>query len=70
MAAASAWPATPPLRAGALRDARRIGQPRLSILDIRDRLAYSEPMAVVLVIGVIGFALDGAARALHAVWRR
>ncbi|WP_158811283.1 ABC transporter permease [Beijerinckia sp. L45] len=40
------------------------------ILDTRDRLAYSELMAVVLVIGVIGFALDGAARALHAIWRR
>jgi NitT/TauT family transport system permease protein len=40
------------------------------ILDTRDRLAYSELMAVLLVIGVIGFALDGAARALHAVWRR
>lgn len=40
------------------------------ILDTRDRLAYSELTAVVLVIGVIGFALDGAARALHAIWRR
>jgi NitT/TauT family transport system permease protein len=38
------------------------------ILDTRDRLAYSELMAVVLVIGVIGFALDGAARGLHALW--
>ena len=34
------------------------------ILDTRDRLAYEQLMAVVLVIGVIGFALDGAARAL------
>jgi NitT/TauT family transport system permease protein len=32
------------------------------ILDTRDRLAYDELMAVVLVIGVIGFALDTLAR--------
>jgi NitT/TauT family transport system permease protein len=40
------------------------------ILDTRDRLAYSELMAVVLVIGIIGFVLDGAARGLHWLWRR
>ena len=40
------------------------------VLDTRDRLAYSELMAVVLVIGIIGFALDGAARGLHWAWRR
>lgn len=34
------------------------------ILDTRDRLAYEELMAVVLVIGVIGYALDAAARAV------
>jgi NitT/TauT family transport system permease protein len=32
------------------------------ILDTRDRLAYSELTAVIVVIGVIGFALDSAAR--------
>ncbi|WP_134167480.1 ABC transporter permease [Paraburkholderia caballeronis] len=32
------------------------------ILDTRDRLAYSELMAVVLVIGALGFLLDYAAR--------
>jgi NitT/TauT family transport system permease protein len=32
------------------------------ILDTRDRLAYSELMAVILVIGLIGYLLDLAAR--------
>jgi NitT/TauT family transport system permease protein len=32
------------------------------ILDTRDRLAYSELAAVVLVIGALGFLLDAAAR--------
>nr|WP_142781975.1 ABC transporter permease [Agrobacterium sp. T29] len=32
------------------------------ILDTRDRLAYNELMATVLVIGIIGFALDSVAR--------
>lgn len=32
------------------------------ILDTRDRLAYEELMAVILVIGVIGYALDALAR--------
>lgn len=40
------------------------------VLDTRDRLAYSELMAIVLLIGIIGFALDGAARSLHWAWRR
>lgn len=35
------------------------------ILDTRDRLAYSELMAVVLVIGALGFLLDYAARRLY-----
>lgn len=34
------------------------------ILDTRDRLAYSELMAMVLMIGLLGFLLDVAARAL------
>ncbi|TDT99433.1 MULTISPECIES: ABC transporter permease [Azorhizobium] len=34
------------------------------ILDTRDRLAYPELMATILVIGIIGFALDACARAL------
>ncbi|VWC39454.1 ABC transporter permease [Burkholderia arboris] len=34
------------------------------ILDTRDRLAYSELMAVIVVIGALGFALDGFARLL------
>ncbi|MGQ4274441.1 ABC transporter permease [Terrihabitans sp. B22-R8] len=34
------------------------------ILDTRDRLAYPELMATILLIGVIGFALDTAARTL------
>ncbi|GGF58379.1 ABC transporter permease [Azorhizobium oxalatiphilum] len=35
-----------------------------SILDARDRLAYPDLMATILVIGIIGFALDALARAL------
>jgi NitT/TauT family transport system permease protein len=35
------------------------------ILDTRDRLAYSELMAMVLLIGALGFLLDAAARLLH-----
>ncbi|MDQ8731020.1 ABC transporter permease [Bradyrhizobium sp. LHD-71] len=35
------------------------------ILDTRDRLAYSELMAVVLLIGFLGFLLDMSARALY-----
>lgn len=31
------------------------------ILDTRDRLAYSELMAMVLLIGMLGFALDALA---------
>ncbi|WGY72924.1 ABC transporter permease [Burkholderia cepacia] len=34
------------------------------ILDTRDRLAYSELTAVILVIGALGFTLDGIARLL------
>ncbi|WP_312793966.1 ABC transporter permease [Tianweitania sp.] len=34
------------------------------ILDTRDRLAYPELMATILIIGLIGFALDSLARAL------
>jgi NitT/TauT family transport system permease protein len=40
------------------------------ILDTRDRLAYSELMAMVLLIGFLGFLLDAAARALHRFWLR
>lgn len=35
------------------------------ILDTRDRLAYSELAAMVLVIGALGFLLDAAARGLY-----
>jgi NitT/TauT family transport system permease protein len=35
------------------------------ILDTRDRLAYSELTATVLMIGVLGFLLDAAARGLY-----
>jgi NitT/TauT family transport system permease protein len=35
------------------------------ILDTRDRLAYSELCAVIIVIGLLGFALDYAARLLY-----
>lgn len=35
------------------------------ILDTRDRLAYSELMATVLMIGILGFLLDVGARTLY-----
>ncbi|MBA4790286.1 MAG: ABC transporter permease [Rhizobiales bacterium] len=38
------------------------------ILDTRDRLAYSELMATVLLVGLLGFALDALARALCRRW--
>ncbi len=38
------------------------------ILDTRDRLAYSELMAAIVLIGVLGFILDYLARAAHARW--
>jgi len=39
------------------------------ILDTRDRLAYSELMAMVLIIGLLGFLRDAAARGLYRCWR-
>jgi NitT/TauT family transport system permease protein len=38
------------------------------ILDTRDRLAYSELMAVIVLIGALGFILDGLAQTLHRRW--
>ncbi len=38
------------------------------ILDTRDRLAYSELMAAILLIGLLGFALDAASRWAHRRW--
>ncbi|MGV7207649.1 ABC transporter permease [Oxalobacteraceae bacterium A2-2] len=38
------------------------------ILDARDRLAYSELMAVIVIIGILGYALDWLARTAHARW--
>lgn len=40
------------------------------VLDTRDRLAYSELMAVVLFIGLLGWLLDSAAQGLHRRWAR
>lgn len=39
------------------------------ILDTRDRLAYSELLAVILIIGVIGYGLDLAFRIADQYWR-
>lgn len=39
------------------------------ILDTRDRLAYSELMAAIVLIGLIGWALDSGARKLGAWWK-
>ncbi|BCA52995.1 ABC transporter permease [Nitrospira sp. KM1] len=38
------------------------------ILDTRDRLAYSELVAVILLVGVIGYVLDLSARRIHQAW--
>jgi len=38
------------------------------ILDTRDRLAYSELMAAIIIIGLIGWALDYLARSIHEKW--
>jgi NitT/TauT family transport system permease protein len=38
------------------------------ILDTRDRLAYSELMAAIVLIGALGYALDHLARTAHAKW--
>ena len=39
------------------------------ILDTRDRLAYSELMAVIVLIGILGYLLDGLAQRLHQRWK-
>lgn len=38
------------------------------ILDSRDRMAYPDLMATILVIGLLGYLLDHVARALHQRW--
>lgn len=40
------------------------------IPDTRDRLAYSELMATVLLVGALGFLLDAALRGLHVLARK
>lgn len=40
------------------------------ILDTRDRLAYSELMAVIVLIGALGFLLDGLAQKAYRYWSR
>lgn len=38
------------------------------VLDTRDRLAYSELMAAIVLIGALGFLLDALAQKLHRHW--
>ncbi len=38
------------------------------ILDARDRLAYNELMAAIVLIGLLGYGLDWLARAAHTKW--
>jgi NitT/TauT family transport system permease protein len=38
------------------------------VLDTRDRLAYSELMAAIVLIGALGYLLDHGARWAHARW--
>lgn len=38
------------------------------ILDTRDRLAYSELMAGILLIGIIGWILDSLAKSAQSIW--
>jgi len=40
------------------------------ILDTRDRLAYPELTAVILLIGLIGYSLDASVRFIHWRWSR
>lgn len=40
------------------------------ILDTRDRLAYSELMAVIILIGALGFLLDDLAQRAYRYWSR
>lgn len=40
------------------------------ILDTRDRLAYSELMAVIVLIGALGFCLDSLAQWAYQYWSR
>ncbi len=40
------------------------------ILDTRDRLAYHELMATVVLIGLLGFLLDTAFRELYRLWSK
>lgn len=40
------------------------------ILDTRDRLAYSELMAVIVLIGALGFLLDALAQRAYRHWSR
>lgn len=40
------------------------------ILDTRDRLAYHELMATVVLIGLLGFLLDTACRELYSYWSK
>ncbi|MCQ9616660.1 ABC transporter permease [Paenalcaligenes niemegkensis] len=39
------------------------------VLDTRDRMAYSELMAVILIIGMLGFALDSLMRWAFKKWQ-
>jgi NitT/TauT family transport system permease protein len=40
------------------------------ILDTRDRMAYSELMAVIVLIGALGFLLDALAQRAYRHWSR
>lgn len=40
------------------------------ILDTRDRMAYSELMAVIVLIGALGFVLDSLAQWAYRSWQR
>ncbi|HBI82727.1 MAG TPA: ABC transporter permease [Alcaligenaceae bacterium] len=40
------------------------------ILDTRDRLAYNELMATVVLIGLLGFLLDTGFRKLYSLWNK
>ena len=41
-----------------------------SILNSRDQLAYDQLAAIMLTIGILGFAIDWIAQKLFAVWSR
>jgi hypothetical protein len=54
---------------GAPRRCEQLYRRLVAILDTRDRLAYSELMAMILLVGVLDYALDTTPRWLCRRWQ-